>query len=402
MKKGSLSDYVTGVAAKRLSRVETDTKTSNQHEFDGVADFKKILGTEKRKFPATFIYFEEDEEKTISSEGFLTWYDARENHPYRSEYRLYFPSTPVSEVAEPGDMVFIARKPDNSVLVIITQEKGTVENQLLWLFGIQDRKDLTSGFSVKEIEEKNNKKLDLVSGIILEHLGIVVEDEDESYLDLLLKTFPNGFPQTSAFSEFARGTLKDVSSIENPDRALIAWMEHEEILFKTFERHIVSKRLERNFNDVDDFISFSLSVQNRRKSRAGYAFEHHLEQIFRDHKINYSRNKVTENNSKPDFVFPGIKEYHNEKFPSSRLAMLGVKTTCKDRWRQILAEAQRISKKHLATLEPGISTNQTDEMISQNLQLVIPQNIHPTYTSSQQKRLMTIKDFISFVGTRPI
>lgn len=42
--------------------------------------------------------------------------------------------------------------------------------------------------------------------------------------------------------------------------------------------------------------------------------------------------------------------------------MLGVKSTCKDRWRQVLSEAKRIDNKHLATLEPGISENQTAEM----------------------------------------
>ena len=42
--------------------------------------------------------------------------------------------------------------------------------------------------------------------------------------------------------------------------------------------------------------------------------------------------------------------------------MLAVKSTCKDRWRQILAEADRLPVKHLLTLEPGISVAQTDEM----------------------------------------
>ena len=34
--------------------------------------------------------------------------------------------------------------------------------------------------------------------------------------------------------------------------------------------------------NVDGFIGFSLSVQNRRKSRAGYSLENHLAQIFED------------------------------------------------------------------------------------------------------------------------
>jgi nucleoside-diphosphate-sugar epimerase len=79
--------------------------------------------------------------------------------------------------------------------------------------------------------------------------------------------------------------------------------------------------------DVDAFISYSLSVQNRRKSRAGYALEHHLDEIFRESGLRYTRQAVTENNAKPDFLFPGLAEYKDETFPVSRLSMLGVKTT---------------------------------------------------------------------------
>ncbi len=55
----------------------------------------------------------------------------------------------------------------------------------------------------------------------------------------------------------------------------------EEILFRTFERHIIGDRLQKGFaDDVDGFLSYSLSVQNRRKSRAGFSLENHLEVIF--------------------------------------------------------------------------------------------------------------------------
>ena len=35
--------------------------------------------------------------------------------------------------------------------------------------------------------------------------------------------------------------------------------------------------------------------------------------------------------------------------------MLAVKTTAKDRWRQVLVEAERVETKHLLTLQEGIS-----------------------------------------------
>lgn len=74
--------------------------------------------------------------------------------------------------------------------------------------------------------------------------------------------------------------------------------------------------------------------------------------------------------------------------------MLGAKSTCKDRWRQVLAEADRIDRKHLLTLEAAISTYQTDEMQDKQLQLVVPASIHGTYTESQQRWLYSVNDFL--------
>ena len=80
--------------------------------------------------------------------------------------------------------------------------------------------------------------------------------------------------------------------------------------------------------------------------------------------------------------------------------MLGSKSTCKDRWRQVLAEAERIDRKHLLTLEAAISTYQTDEMKDKKLQLVIPTEIHKTYTDAQQKWLYSVKDFLGEVSEK--
>ena len=77
--------------------------------------------------------------------------------------------------------------------------------------------------------------------------------------------------------------------------------------------------------------------------------------------------------------------------------MLGVKSTCKDRWRQVISEADRIKEKHLLTFEAAISTNQTHEMEYNHLQLVVPQDIHKTYSDTQQKWLMNITDFIEML-----
>ena len=96
-----LSQYFTGVAAKRLSAVETDPSTSNQHELNGVAPLRAVLGDARQSPTTSFIYLGDDETETLNSIGFTTWYDSRENVPTRSaEYRLYFQSNEVMEEAK--------------------------------------------------------------------------------------------------------------------------------------------------------------------------------------------------------------------------------------------------------------------------------------------------------------
>ncbi len=106
---------------------------------------------------------------------------------------------------------------------------------------------------------------------------------------------------------------------------------------------------------------------------------------------------VTENKSKPDFIFPGKIQYHDPDFNALQLTILGVKSSCKDRWRQILAEAERIDKKHLLTIETAISKSQTNEMQSKDLQFVLPKELHQTYLPDQQDWLMSISEFIHHV-----
>lgn len=401
MKAGYLSQFFSGVALKNLSAVEADLVRSHQHEFNGVEGLKKIFGqaTGKQTFEAKFIYLTDHDDEPVISEGFLTWYDAREAHPKRSEHRLYFPTTEVSNCAAEGDLLVIGRRQDGSVLVVVAEAESTISNQIRWLFGFSDL--VHPGFSVKAETESDQVKLEFASRLILDEIGIIQEEEVPNFLDLMLDRFGKKFPPTRQFSEFARSTIADLDPRDDPDAVLLAWMDREEVLFRALERHIVGDRLEEGFSkDVDGFLAYSLSVQNRRKSRVGSALENHIEEVLIKCGIRYDRTKITENKSKPDFIFPSIAEYGDMTFPSARLTMLGVKSTCKDRWRQVLAEADRIDDKHLLTLEPAISTAQTDEMKDKRLSLVIPKGLHSSYTAAQQGWLMTFTGFIEEVRGR--
>ncbi|WP_433685996.1 type II restriction endonuclease [Klebsiella pneumoniae] len=90
---------------------------------------------------------------------------------------------------------------------------------------------------------------------------------------------------------------------------------------------------------MDEFIALANSVSNRRKSRAGKSLELHLEHLFIEHGLrHFATQAITEGTQKTRFFPQGL----NHDTASENLRMLAVKTTCKDRWRQILNEADTI------------------------------------------------------------
>lgn len=395
-----LADHFTGAASKTLSAVEASPERSNQHEFNGTGALKALFGEGAREtMPARFFRFREEDETALTADGFLTWYDARERHPTRSEYRLYFPSNDVTALAKEGDVILFARRPDGSVFVILADPSGTVWNQLAWLFGL----GRDAGPAFEFADTRQAAESGFAARFILSELGIEEEPPGDQWLDQILARFGSRFPSTAEFSAFARDTLPGIASPDDPDQVLLLRMEHEEGLFRELERHIIAGRLASGFTkdgaiDTDQFIAFSLSVQNRRKSRAGYAFAHHVEAALQESNIPYKREATTEKRNAADFLFPGEAAYHDSAFPAASLRMLAVKTTCKDRWRQVLSEADRIPTKHLLTLEPAISLAQTDEMQSQSLQLVLPAPLHATFRPQQQAWLMSFRAFLESVS----
>lgn len=129
----------------------------------------------------------------------------------------------------------------------------------------------------------------------------------------------------------------------------------------------------------------------------GHSFEHHLAAVFDAAGIGYVKGGKTERNNKPDFLFPGQAEYAAADFPVNRLSMLPAKSICKERWRQILPEADRIPLKHLVTLEPSISSAQTDQMQAHQVQLIVPLPIQPSYSKEQCGWLWSVERFVRHV-----
>lgn len=405
MSTSKLSDYFDAVGAKFLSAVEVDAARSNQHEFNAVRSIVDAYGRpdEKLTVSAEFMYFGADEDDVVTVFGDLTIYDARAAHPNRSEYRMYYRENDVLARAAEGDLLIIAKSANSDRAFLIVASKGSSAcPQLLFLFGLEQPIQLQ--FAEAAQQELDEDKVDFTRKLILEELQIAAPLGSDQWLDEMISKFGSKFPTTLEFSSFARSTLPVADNPEGADALLVALMDREQELFNSFDRHLLNESLkglidEYSSGDQDPtkLEALFLSRQNQRKSRAGHAFENHLRHILGLHSIKFEQQHVTENNSKPDFLFPSGAAYDDPSFDPSGLTMLGAKRTLKDRWRQVLSEAARVDAKHLITLQSPISSNQTDEMRFSGVQLVVPSGLHEAFAPEQREWLMSLAEFIEFV-----
>lgn len=210
------------------------------------------------------------------------------------------------------------------------------------------------------------------------------------------------FPPGEAFSTEAIRILEECLARfreMNPDDRLMRSMETEYGLFRFVERQICQPDIARLFRDVDDFLKTAATIMNRRKSRAGRSLENHVHSLLDSAGIPHTMRSETIP-GKPDVVIPSEDAYHDAGFPDERLFVIGVKTTCKDRWRQVLNEGRRIRTKHILTMQPGISAAQLAEMHEAGVTLVVPQRLHRDYPPDHEIELLNITTFIEQVRAR--
>lgn len=170
-------------------------------------------------------------------------------------------------------------------------------------------------------------------------------------------------------------------------------------IFRSVERAFWMPKISTLFNDIDTFLGLAQSILQSRKSRSGKSLELHTKQILIEENFrlnqDFEHNSTTENGKKPDFLFPSQGAYRDPSFPASKLRMLAIKTTCKDRWRQVLDEADRIHGKHLLTLQEGLSESQFNQMTHAGITLVVPQRIQKSYPQSVRPHLMSLESFLA-------
>ena len=300
----------------------------------------------------------------------------------RNEYRItrFGKGFPFFEEDNVGDLLIIVKQSEDYYYGFVLQSD-------------QDIDDFFAFFNLSP--EMTNQLID-----------ISIAKTPEKQLERRIKetiSLYTDFPETTQMAKLAREIYNEVNRITNkdickaPDQQLLKWIDTEYVLFRNFEEKIYAPMYSTPFRNCQELIKFSNTILNRRKSRAGKSLEHHLANIFTAAQLKYEKQSITEDNKRPDFLFPDGAAYHNLLFPAENLVFLGAKTTCKDRWRQVLNEADRIETKHLFTLQQGISKNQLREMKHEHVKLVVPFPYIGSFDKEFRSEIETLSSFINMV-----
>ena len=340
------------------------------------------------------LFFEAEGQKGANKDHYATikWQDDFETSSRfiyygkgtRNEYRLTrfgrgFPYLTDDNV---GDLLVIAKKAKDYFEAFVLSSDEDIE-------------DFFAALNISSTE---------TNGIIPKQFEQTAEDRLIECFSQYLQGLAVDFPPTLDIASNARNcyinsfgvTVNHIRS--NPDGEILKWLEAEYDLFKTLENNRYAELIKTPFPSVEELVISANTILNRRKSRAGKSLEHHLEEIFRISELIFQTQVTTENNKKPDFLFPNIEAYNNPYYDEEKLIILASKTTCKDRWRQILNEADRIKTKHLFTLQQGISKNQLEEMKQYNVQLVVPRAYLSSFPQEYRADIMILEQFVKKVN----
>lgn len=208
-----------------------------------------------------------------------------------------------------------------------------------------------------------------------------------------IDSFPSG-------AEVIAKTLQLLpGEVLGPDKRLLRRRDCEFAVFRSIEQAITLPRIREGFDTMEAFIAEAQTLLQRRKSRSGRSLELHVKAILGEEGLKAGRdfeyNVESDKGRRPDFLFPSQRAYRDAAFPPDRLAMLATKTTCRDRWRQVLNEADRIPTKHLLTLQEGVTERQFEEMTKGGIQLVVPAPLHKKFLAPIRPHLCSVSDFIA-------
>jgi hypothetical protein len=230
--------------------------------------------------------------------------------------------------------------------------------------------------------------VELIGGeiAVYENGGVRTPESENACIEGQLQSFVESvgdFPAPTDISEAARKALEHCIRglhAQNLDKRLMEAVGTEYRLFRLVESKICTPLVTQKFPDIDAFLNTAQTILQRRKARAGLAFQNQVQALFTEKSISFCA-QPRKIDGLPDFIFPSQEAYLDPSFPAEKLTALALKTTCKDRWRQVLQEASRCQRKHLLTLQGGISVPQLKEMRDSHVTLVVPEPLQKDYNA---------------------
>jgi len=138
------------------------------------------------------------------------------------------------------------------------------------------------------------------------------------------------------------------------------------------EQAIIDKLLrESGVIKFEDMNSFLMSIFQSRKSRAGKAFEYIIRELFS--RLSYPfAEQVDVDGATPDFIMPSEASFRKNPLGS---IIFTAKRTLRERWRQVVTEANKGYGFFLATLDPKITQNQIDQAAKNKIYIIVPQKL---------------------------
>jgi hypothetical protein len=387
---------MTRFAAKRLAAVEIGG-TSNQHEFNA-GRLRNLLGfTEKTSGALTLLFYKSAEPLIIESE--YTIYDAREGTS-RTEWRLYYKANAIQDFAEADDLLILIRPDEHSfdLHAVIAPQNSQIEIELRNAFSIGDHETLRTFARVEPKTSPAQIALDLAAPIV--EVGRSFGDLTKHPLVETAVT-EGRMPSTTTMASAADALVAECYGASlNPDAWIDAALNAETALFEGIERGLGQKQLDELIDagaDYADVVAFALGKLQSRKTRRGTSLQNHFAALLDRSAVPYTAQCTTENKEKPDFIIPSCAAYHDPAFPADRLRMVGCKAKLRDRWRQYLAEAERIRVKHHLCLDPDLSDDVINNMHAQNLRTCMPKRIIEEAYAKRDvvRKLMTVEELIS-------
>lgn len=172
-------------------------------------------------------------------------------------------------------------------------------------------------------------------------------------------------------------------------------------LFQSLEEAVELPRAQAGFPTIADFLSAAQTVLQRRKARSGRSLELHMREILIEEDFLENRDFTYQPKAgnNPDFLFPNERAYLDSGWPRERIRMLAVKTTFKDRWRQVAEECADLPVRHLLTVQEGVSEAQFRLINNAGIRLVVPQKQIGKYAEVLRPEIMTLESFLADTRT---